>query len=355
MSEDLRMDSHKLIYHPERVLDWMNGKNIYPIEVEISPSGTCNHRCIFCGLDYLEYKPNFLDKDLILKNLKEMKENGLKSVLVAGEGEPLLNKNTTNIVNEAKAYGLDIGMSSNGVLFDDTISKEILKSLTWVRFSVNAGSNETHKMVHKGKENDFETVIKNISYAVEHKKKNKLKTTIGVQMLLIPETKEDVLSFAKRLKEVGVDYFTVKPFSKHPQSHCSIDPKFNYEEYLPLEKELNKLKTNTYNIIFRSNSMKKLKETYKKYDKCYGIPFWVYIDSSANVWPCIAYIGKEKFLYGNLKEKSFVDMWNDERHKEVLEHISNLDITCCRELCRLDAINRYLYELKNPGEHVNFI
>jgi Predicted Fe-S oxidoreductases len=349
------MDSHKLIYHPERVANWLSGKKIYPIEVEISPSGACNHRCIFCGLDYLEYKPNYLDKDLILKNLKEMKEKGLKSVLVAGEGEPLLNNDTPDIINEAKAYGLDIGMSSNGVLFDKNISEKMLKSLTWVRFSVNAGSNETHKMVHKGKEDDFETAIKNISYAVEYKKKNNLKTTIGVQMLLIPETVKEVVSFAKRLKEEGVDYFTVKPFSKHPQSNCNIDPEFNYEEYLSLEKALNEIKTDKYNIIFRSNSMKKLKEDTKKYDKCYGIPFWVYIDSAANVWPCIAYIGKDKFFYGNLKEKSFVDMWNDERHTEVLEHISKLDISCCRELCRLDSINRYLDELKNPGEHVNFI
>ena len=59
MSDKIRMDSHKLIFHPERICAWLNGEKIYPIEVEIAPSGACNHRCVFCALDYIGYKPNY--------------------------------------------------------------------------------------------------------------------------------------------------------------------------------------------------------------------------------------------------------------------------------------------------------
>lgn len=38
MSENIRMDSHKLIYHPDTVARWLKGENIYPIEIEISPA-----------------------------------------------------------------------------------------------------------------------------------------------------------------------------------------------------------------------------------------------------------------------------------------------------------------------------
>lgn len=55
MGDKIRMDSHKLIYHPEQVAKWLRGENIYPIEVEISPSGACNHRCVFCAVDYVGY------------------------------------------------------------------------------------------------------------------------------------------------------------------------------------------------------------------------------------------------------------------------------------------------------------
>ena len=78
MSQNIRMDSHKLIYHPETVSRWLRGENIYPVEIEISPSGTCNHRCVFCAVDYVGYTPCFLEKEIILRDIGQMSKNGLK-------------------------------------------------------------------------------------------------------------------------------------------------------------------------------------------------------------------------------------------------------------------------------------
>ena len=49
--EDYKVDSHKLIFHPERVADWVKGKTVYPINAEVGLAGACNHRCIFCAVD----------------------------------------------------------------------------------------------------------------------------------------------------------------------------------------------------------------------------------------------------------------------------------------------------------------
>ena len=58
MADNIRMDSHKLIYHPEAVARWLKGENIYPIEIEISPSGAvitdvCSVRWIISGMNRL--------------------------------------------------------------------------------------------------------------------------------------------------------------------------------------------------------------------------------------------------------------------------------------------------------------
>ncbi len=354
MADELRIDSHKLIFHPQRVAEWLKGKNIYPLEVEIAPSGGCNHRCLFCALDYMEYKPVLLEKKLILKNLKEMAEKGLKSVIFAGEGEPLLNKKTPEIINTTKSYGIDTAMSTNGVLLTREVTEECLKSLTWIRFSVSAGTSATYDLIHRGKSGDFEKAVENIRQAVVVKKSRNLDTTLGVQLLLIPENIKEVVTLAKLLREIGVDYFTVKPFSKHPKSNCSIDSEFNYQDYIDLERQLNELETDAYRIYFRENSMKK-KASGKIYDKCFGLPFFTYIDANGQVWPCIAFLGDNELCFGSLKELSFVEIWEGKRRTEILGIFDAMDIKKCRELCRLDEINSYLHQLKHPGAHVNFI
>lgn len=353
MAGDFKLDSHKLIYHPCEVSRWLRGEEIYPIEIEISPSGACNHRCIFCAVDYLEYKPDFLDASMIVETIGHMQKKGLKSVICSGEGEPLLNKNMPEIAVKIKRCGVDVAMASNGVLLEQEITEECLQAFTWIRFSVAAIRPETYKKIHRGKDGDLQKALDHISYAAEWKKKNKLTTTLGVQCLLIQENKNEICDMAKELRKIGVDYFTIKPYSQHTQSknHMELD----YEELRSLEQEICSYETGDFKIYYRSNAMKKMKHD-KLYDNCYGLPFMTHIDARGNVWPCINFIGKEEFLYGNLYEQSFEEIWLGEQRKKVTALFEKMDINhICREACRLDEINQYLYQLKYPGEHVNFI
>jgi GTP 3',8-cyclase len=90
--DKFKINSHKLIYHIPRVNDWIKGENIYPVYLEVSTSGSCNHRCTYCALDFMEYRPRFLKTDILKKRLSEMGSLGIKSIMYAGEGEPLLHK-----------------------------------------------------------------------------------------------------------------------------------------------------------------------------------------------------------------------------------------------------------------------
>ena len=155
MAENIRMDSHKLIYHPQEVARWKNGENIYPIEMEVGLTNACNHRCIFCAVDYTGYKPTMLSKDVLLPNLKEVSAKGMKSIIYAGEGEPLLNKNAVEIINQTKSYGIDAAMSTNGVLLTKEVSRECLKSLTWIRFSTAGIHEDTYDKIQQGKPGDL--------------------------------------------------------------------------------------------------------------------------------------------------------------------------------------------------------
>lgn len=351
--ENIRMDSHKLIYHPDVVARWMKGENIYPIELEIGLTNACNHRCIFCAVDYTGYQPDQIDSQLLLDNLTELAPRGVKSIIYAGEGEPLLHKEAPEIINRTKSLGIDAAVSTNGVLLTPEMSRECLKSLTWIRFSVAGITNETYGSIQRGRPGDLDKVLYHMEEAVKVKREQKLRTTLGVQLLLLPDNKDEIVQMGEKLRRIGVDYFTIKPFSQHPQSRQILQ--VDYKEMLALENEVTALQTDDFKVYFRTHSMQKL-ECKRGYKQCLALPFMVYIDAKGNLWSCIVFMGKDELKYGNLNEESFVDIWEGNHRREIVDYFMNMDLDRnCRELCRLDEMNRYLDELKHPGEHVNFI
>lgn len=353
MADNIRLDSHKLLYHPKAVSKWLEGENIYPIELEAGLTNACNHRCIFCAVDYTGYKAKFINKEVLLKNLEEISKRGLKSVIYAGEGEPLLHKEAPEIINKTKYFGLDVAMSTNGAMLKPEVAKEILPCLTWVRFSTASIENNSYNKIHRCKEGDLDKVLFHMQEAVKLKRDKNLKVTIGVQLLLMEDNKDQLLDMAKLLKEIGVDYFTVKPFSKHPKMQSIVE--VNYDEMLQLESGLKDFETDKFKVYFRANAMKKLKLK-REYNTCYGLPFMVYLDVEGDLYPCIAFMGDKNYSYGNINNEDFIKIWEGEVRKSIIEKFTDKDLDSqCREICRLDEINRYLHSIVNHGEHINFI
>lgn len=354
MKDRFRIDSHKLMYHVKRVASWLEGKNISPIYMEISPSGTCNHRCIFCSVDFMEFKKYFLDKTVLMKTISDLADFGLKSIMFAGEGEPFLHKDLPEIIVHTKKAGIDVAITSNGVLLRKEIIDTIIDSVEWIKVSINAGTKETYAKIHGTGPGDFEKVLSNMAYAVERKKANNSRCALGLQILLIPENSHEVELLAKRAKQTGVDYLVVKPYTHHYRNKHAFD--IRYEEFDRLEKSLRQYQSDEFKVIFRARAMKKWDSGKRSYQKCRALPFWSYMDSLGNIWGCSAHLLDERFRYGSIYENTFREIWEGEKRAENLELMkTGFDIETCKMNCRMDEVNRYLDELVNLPEHVNFI
>jgi len=304
----------------------------------------------------MKYKTLFLDKGLLKDRLFELSSLGLKSVMYAGEGEPLLHKDIGDIINCTKKAGLDVAITTNGVLLNKGLVDRTLGKIEWIKVSINGATRQTYAKIHRAKPDDFDRVIKNISYAARLKRKNGYSCTLGMQLVLLPENYKEAAPLARIAKDIGIDYLVVKPYSQHPFSITTIYKDIKYNDYFKLKDKLNKFNDGKFNVIFRIHTMKKWDEGTRNYKHCYALPFWTYIDAAGNVWGCSVYLSDNRFLYGNIYKDTFKKIWNGSARKKSVKFAEKkLNINKCRVNCRMDEINRYLWELKNPPEHINFI
>ncbi|MFQ5427511.1 MAG: radical SAM protein [Thermodesulfobacteriota bacterium] len=356
MADKFRIDSHKLMYHPERVAKWLGGEDIYPIYVEISPSGACNHRCTYCALDYMGYQHRFLETEMLKTRLTEMGRLGIKSVMYAGEGEPFLHKDIASIINHTVEAGIDVAVTSNGVLFTEKMIRAAMRSITWIKISINGATKETYAKMHRTDEEDLKRVIDNLTTAVKVREAEGLSTAIGMQLILLPENVQEVLPLARLARDIGVDYLVIKPYSQHLKSITTQYESVDYSEFYHIAEELKEISTENFNAIFRINTMKKLSEEERGYRTCLALPFWSYIDSGSGLWGCSAYLSDERFHFGNLTDSTFEELWKGEKRRKTMEFVKNeLDASECRVNCRMDSINRFLRDQLNPPAHVNFV
>lgn len=364
---DLRIDSHKLAYHPERVVkileadSWEQYQKLQPIYAEVSTSGACNHRCTFCSVDYIGYKPIFLSLDTLRPFLRGCSAIGLKSIMFAGDGEPLLNPEIGEIVQETVHNNINVSFTTNAVRLDRGFCEQHLASVTWIKASVNAGSSDLYTAIHRTSPTDFQKVWTNLASAAAIRQKNNLKTALGIQSLLLPENILSMVELADRASSIGLDYLVLKPYVHNvymnQPGYQDIDYTKNvYRETISILKE--RFASSSFSIISRDNALTKLLGQEARYTTCYSTPsLWFYVSGNGDVYACGAHVGNENFLLGNIFNSTIENIWASDSRKNCLDHVLNhLDLNSCRRTCRMDESNKYLFDLKHDQiAHLNFI
>jgi len=346
------VDGHRLIFHPRRVVDWLENRTVYPIYMELGLTNRCNHRCVFCGLDWVERGRVEIDGGVLESAIRDLARCGVKSVMFAGEGEPLLHPSACEFIRFAKESGLDVSLNTNGALLTEAIARRCLPFLSWIRISLDADTAGTYSTAHGVRESEFEKTLGNIRAAARIKRENNLDVTIGVQTLVIPPNLEELSETVRVVRATGADNIQIKPYSHNPYSSSDlfVDP----ERLAAMETELLSYATETFQVQYRRNTAGRIREG-KTYAECHGLPFFALTDARGNVIPCHLFYNQPEFCYGNLYERPFSAIWEGAQRKEVLDRLRKRGVAGCIGGCRLDVVNRYLHELKHPHPHVNFI
>jgi MoaA/NifB/PqqE/SkfB family radical SAM enzyme len=338
--------------------------NTGPISVEIHPSTFCNHACPGCvyGTPKLSknLKHNF-DYSLFNKLIEDLIDLKVKGINFSGGGEPLIHKDIEGMI-EKSAKHFDVGLITNGELFDDSKIETVIDNCLWCRISLDAGSQETYTQMH-GENANFENIINIIKKFAARKIEKGSKITFGVSYLLTTTNFFDVISAISILKNIpGVDYIQIKPIVLFPQDRFDMNMIFWDKRLFEILTIVNSYATNTFKIYaldYKFFDMMLKEKTGLEFKKCYGHPFFPTVTSDGHIVICCFKLnniqnGIDEGIYGQItQEKSFKDIWTTLERFNIGDC---LNIRNCPINCKISETNKVLSKIDTVKiNHSNFI
>jgi len=323
---ELILDSHKLSYHYDRVEAWENGERIAPVCVDMALTRACGAMCSFCYAMVQEPQERATIKTKeALELLDDFAEVGVRGVSLISDGESTLSKAYVPFIQHAAKIGIDVGNATNGWEWEPNKIDEVLPYLKWVRFTVAAGNPESYsKIMFKNSEHTpvFDRAMKHIKYAVNLKKKLNLKVTLGIQMVLLPEFKDEIIPFAKLALDLGVDYGVIKHCSDDEFGTLGVDYS-KYEEMYSLLAEAEKMSNDDTKVIVKWSKIKD--KGLPSYNRFYGPQFLLQISGSGLVAPSGMFFNarQSKFHMGNFADERFIDIFKSDRYWKIMDYLAS--------------------------------
>ena len=322
----LILDSHKLSYHYDRVTAWEDGEIIAPVSVDMALTRACGAMCSFCYaiMQEPQERPPIREKHA-LDLADDFAEIGVRGVSLISDGESTLSKAYVPFIQHAKNNGIDVGNATNGWEWGPEKIEQVLPCLTWVRFTVAAGRPESYaRIMFKGSEHTevFDKAMSNIKYAVEYKKNNNLDCTLGIQMVLTPEFKDEIIPFSQLALDLGVDYGVIKHCSDDEYGTLGIDYD-KYEDMYNLLEQAEAMSTDDTKIIVKWDKIKdKGVPSYKRF---YGPQFLLQISGSGLIAPSGMFFNARysKLHMGNITEEKFIDIFRSERYRRIMGYLAS--------------------------------
>ncbi len=193
-----------------------------PISINLDVTTACNYRCDHCvDMDILNKNINY-EHEQLKDSLTHLSENGLRSVIIIGGGEPTAYKGFEEIVRHLKAMDIQIGVVTNGSMMKKIEAvADVLQERDWVRLSLDSGTNETFRAMHKpgSKKCTLEWICEHIPAI----KKLNSKFMIGFSFIIvwkdcetndmkIIENVDEIVTATRLAKQHQFDYISLKPF-----------------------------------------------------------------------------------------------------------------------------------------------
>jgi len=324
-----------------RIKEFIKNKKVNPWVVELDPTTACNLACHGCISANLLNQGGF-ERERLKDLAKEFYENGVKAVVLIGGGEPMAHPEFSTIVDYFYQHDIHVGVTSNGMMIKKNLDS-LANRTKWVRISVDAGSEEIFGKYrpHASGKSQFKKVIEQM------KELSNIRTgKLGYSFLILNKVDKkgnfietnaiDIINGARTAKDIGCDYFEVKP-SFDMMHFINTLPQETTKIVNDQLNEIKSMQNDNFKVIspYTLNDNLKDKNTQEKeYTRCLTAEFRTVI-SPSGAYVCPYHRGNLNLKLGDPNKESFKDILTGDTRKNIMEKLNP------KEHCRFHCIRHH--------------
>ena len=327
----------KIFKQTSKMESLVRGEITAPVVVRLKPCNLCPHRCSWCvynpefaGMHETCNRTDFIPIGKIKEILEDLKEMGVKALILSGGGEPLAHPNASEMLDAINASGLDWAVITNGQYILRHVSK--LQYAKWVRVSSDYWGAESFSRSRGLDGRRLQEILDGI------KALSDTDCEVGVNYVVSKESSVGIFPATKMFKQSGVRNIRFSPVWLE---NAAV---YHYELFDYVKRQI--LKASCF-----------VNKSFTVYDG-YGVPTEYALEFKFCPWQQITpVIAADKSLYrchntaytrhgllGSLQNQRFKDLWFS---KEVKDSMLSFDPSKnCNHQCssenRIKIINQYL-------------
>lgn len=333
-----------------------------PEMILINITSVCNLNCIHCWyhskLRNRSHKNTEFPFDKFKQTMDDCASMHTKNIVLSGEGDPFMHSRIIDMIQYVKEKGMHLTIVTNA-----TFPKKYLKYLSSIDellITLSAGTQKVYEEIQDvERKGFFKELTRNLLFINRMRRKGIKCPEIVFNFIINEKNYKDMENIFELVNNFGVNKVNLVVMHFEDEFFFKITlTKKSVEEFKVILKRLISNKNLTLNVnsnleeIYDVYSNKNFldsgqrREYYsgnkKKPRRCFFCWYQAFIELNCDVKPCCR---RGDINIGNIKEKSFREIWNSDEYKRVRNNFKsdfdlNKDVWRNCNLCQYADLNR---------------
>jgi radical SAM protein with 4Fe4S-binding SPASM domain len=346
-SLDVLLNQNKIIPHYDSRVGIIK-RNIFPISAELHWTSNCNYDCIHCSYGSRRQTTNYLTSEIIKILVQDLISMNCKAVYLSGGGEPTVIKKWDNYVEQLIAGGTEVSLITNGIAVLDRHVKTI-RSMNYIAVSVYSTQEERYKEITGSKFFNRQFSLPKKIRSIESS------VIVGARCVLNKINYDELYEIYCAAINAGFDYIIFIPAVDYEGKGVFLEDGWIdhvKKNIIKMFDEFDHSRTNVKSLLKKkvnhysdSNYLDGITCDGRKSCNSIKIGSGVFFNYDGGVYLCQPDIGNKELEIGNLNVNRFIDIWNSDRHYQVMKILnkrwSNGNCKNCRSIAFNKAINNH--------------